>query len=265
MTDQPDAPARIDALAALLLDARASGTALPPVEPGLIPHSTAEAEAVDDAVAADLGRPVVGWKVGCTSQHAQQLLGAEGPFAGRVYDIHDTGVTLDPEQFVTEPVLEGEIAFTFGSALPARPDGYDRQTVVDAVAAVRSAIEIVGGRFEQFLGSPLHCVIADAGANTRLVLGEPVTDWSPAALVDATATMTVDGEVTGRGHGRDVLGDPVEALIWLVNRLSGRGIAVDAGATVTTGTATQVSSLPPGAEAINTVEGLGAVSLRRAG
>lgn len=263
MTDQID-DARVAALTALLLDARAERRALPALEPELIPQSDAEAEAVDDAVAVRIGRPVVGWKIGCTSEHAQGLLGADGPFAGRVYDIHDTGVVLQPGDFVTVPVLEGEIAFTFGSSLAPRPDAYSRDDVVAAVTAARPAIEIVGGRFEQFMGSPLRALIADAGANTRLVLGEPVTDWDPDHLADAAATMTVNGDVTGRGHGRDVLGDPVTALTWLVNRLSDRGITVEAGLTVTTGTATQVTGFPPGAEATNAVEGLGSVTAHRA-
>ncbi|MEM9892167.1 MAG: fumarylacetoacetate hydrolase family protein [Actinomycetota bacterium] len=264
MTDQTDASPRIAALTDLLLAARAEARALPPLDPDLIPVSDEEAEAVDDAVAAAIDRPVVGWKIGCTSEHAQALLGADGPFAGRVYDIHDSGVTLEPEQFVTEPVLEGEIAFTFGASLPPRAEAYTRDEIVAAVAAARPAIEVVGGRFEQFMGSPLRALIADAGANTRLVLGDPVTEWDPDGLVDAAATMTVDGEVTGSGHGRDVLGDPITALGWLVNRLAGRGITVEAGTTVTTGTVTQVSSMPPGSEATNTVEGLGSVTARRA-
>lgn len=256
---------RIQTLAELLLEARSEGLALAPIDQELIPESLAEAEAVDDAVAARIGRRVVGWKVGCTSAHAQELLGSDGPFAGRVYDLHQSGVTLAATEFVTEPHLEGEFAFTMSHDLEPTAQERSRDEVINAVADVRAAIEIVGGRYEQFIGTPLHSVIADAGANTRLVVGEPATDWDPAALVDTAATMTVDDAVTGQGHGRDVLGDPIEALRWLVNRLSARGITLEAGMTVTTGTATQVSALPPGATARNVIDGLGSVSLHRAG
>jgi 2-keto-4-pentenoate hydratase len=42
--------------------------------------------------------------------------------------------------------------------------------------------------------------------------------------------------VTHSGKGRNVLGDPLVALTWLVNELAGLGIALDAGQIVTTGT-----------------------------
>ncbi|MEL7156554.1 MAG: fumarylacetoacetate hydrolase family protein [Actinomycetota bacterium] len=206
-----------------------------------------------------------GRKIGCTSIHAQELLGTDGPFSGRVYDLHDTGFTLAGADVVTEPLLEGEFAFVLGRDLAPTPSRRSRDEVVAAVAAIRPAIEVVGGRWAQFLGAPVRALMADAGANTRLVVGPATTDWDPDALADTAATMTVDGEVTGQGHGRDVLGDPVEALRWLVDRLSARGITLPTGVTITTGTATQVSPLPAGATAVNRIDGLGSVELHRAG
>ncbi len=260
---------RVDRLASLLLDARRDGVALPPAGPDLIPTDEVEAATVDDAVAARIGRPVQGWKIGCTSEHAQELLGASGPFAGRVYALHQDdgdGVELAPTAFVTEPVLEGEFAFALGADLAARDQPWSREAVAGAVAAVHPAIEVVGGRWTMFIGAPLTCLIADAGANTRLVVGPPAAVGGIAdleALGAAAATMTVDGEVTGRGHGHDVLGHPLDALCWLVEHLRRRGIGLTAGQIITTGTATQVTVLGPGATATASFEQVGSVTLRR--
>lgn len=235
---------------------------LGPLPEHLIPSDPIEAQAIDDRVAEATGWKVLGWKIGCTSEHAQQMLGAPGPFAGRVYSVFEDGVTLRNE-IAVEPNLEGEIAFRLSSDIA--PDGsVDRANLASAIGEVMPAIEFVGGRFHDFVGTPLMCLVADAGANTHLVLGSPTAGFDLESLGAAEATMTVADAVTGSGVGADVLGHPLNALQWLVDHLRGRGITLQAGQVVTTGTATQVSQLPVGATAVASVEGLGSVSVTRA-
>ena len=257
---------RIETVAQILYEARMQREPLPPLPENLVPASAEEAERIDDRVAEIGGWPVLGWKIGCTSEHAQQLLGSDGPFAGRVYSVLEDGAVLTPMDLVNEPNLEGEFAFRIGSEPPtASADGsVDRGAVEASIAAVMPAIEFVGGRFHTFIGSPLTSVIADAGANVHLVLGAPVTDVDLHALDRVGATMTVDGEETGRGTGADVLGHPLTALAWLVEHLGRRGIGLEAGQVVTTGTATQVSALPVGSTATASMNGIGSVSATRA-
>lgn len=254
---------RINSLAEVLIAARNDGAALEPLPSNLVPSSAEEAQATDDAVAAISGWTVLGWKIGCTSEHAQQMLGASGPFAGRVYSMFDDGVMLGPDELMRDPLLEGEFAFTLGADVAPVAGGQDRASVVAAVANVRPAIEIVGGRFAEFVGTPLLCLIADAGANSHLVVGPPIESWDAEGLAKASASMTVDGTETGSGTGADVLGGPVTALMWLVEHLAGRGIGLEAGQVITTGTATQVSPLVSGSTATATIDGVGSVSLSR--
>jgi 2-keto-4-pentenoate hydratase len=254
---------RIDALARSLIDARQDQVALGPPDPSSIPTSQAEAELVDDRVAELSGWPVLGWKIGCTSAAARELMGADGPFAGRVYAIDDSGITL-PHDLPVDPVLEGELAFTVASELGSPGGPASPADLVGALADVRPAIEVVGGRYRDFLAAPLMSVIADAGANTRLVLGAPMPVPTPRELAATSARMEVDGTVTGSGTGADVFGGPIQALAWLVGNLSSRGLTLSPGQVVTTGTAPQVTRLPPGSTATLTVDGVGTVSAARA-
>lgn len=265
-------------LARLLIASRERGMALdlgPLAEDGLEPPNERAANEVDDLVADLWGRPAQGWKIGCTSEHAQRLLNASGPFAGRVYTVVEShpSPSGDPkpvtisESFAVEPLLEGEFAFTFGTDLRPAGEPCDRATVIKAVATVHPAIEFVGGRYREFLGAPLPFVVADAGANLMLVLGPgvPLDAGLADRLGGLAATMTVDGEVTGSGRGADVLGHPIDALVWLVDHLAGRGIGIEAGQTVTTGTATQVSMLPVGSRARLEVATIGSIAVERVG
>jgi len=256
---------RVQRVADILIGARNDHTALEPFDADIAPQTEAEANAVDDLVAEISGWTAAGWKIGCTSEHAQQMLGASGPFAGRVYSVFDSGSTLGPAELMNEPNLEGEFAFTLGSDLTASTGGHHRDDVIAAAANVRPVIEIVGGRFIQFVGAPLFNLISDAGANSHLILGDPVPLSDAEALAGFGATMTVNGERSGGGVGADVLGSPIDALTWLANHLSGRGISLRAGEVITTGTATQVSPFPPGATAVAELENIGPVTLHRAG
>lgn len=269
MTDAPIHPKRVEALSRLLLDARSSGAGgrIHTVDESLVPASVAEANAVDDAVADALNQPIAGWKVGATSARAQEMLGVSAPFAGRVHAVQNSGAALidaTPAGSI-EPHIEGEFAFEMGRPLLPNEAGHSLDAVLAAVAAIRPAIEVVGGRLANMLEVPVNVVVADCGGNRELVLGDPVEPPSDLAtsLVEVSAVMEVDGELRGRGRGEDVLGNPINALHWLANHLSDRGFALDAGMVVTTGTATQLCSLGVGSSARLSLAHLGEVALHR--
>ncbi len=250
-------------LAELLIEARLAGTPVGPVPDELVPTTIEDAQAVDDTVASLTQWPVLGWKIGCTSTYAQELLGADGPFAGRVYRVLESGAILDGAEVPAEPLLEGELAFTMGESIPAEAGSVDRERLIEAIADVRPAIEVVGGRYANFVGLDVRLIIADAGANSLVLLGPRATGVDLAMLKSTEAAMVVDGQQTGSGTGADVLGDPLNALHWLVDHLLSRGIGLDAGQLVSTGTATQVAPLHAGSMATATFDGVGSVSLTR--
>jgi 2-keto-4-pentenoate hydratase len=80
-----------------------------------------------------------------------------------------------------------------------------------------------------------------------MLVGAPVR---PDARVDELPELCVRAQVSdGRqpqGLGRNVLGDPVEALVWLVNELSSTGRTLQAGQFVTTGACVPPIPVLPG-------------------
>lgn len=248
-------------LATALLEARRSGHPLNS-ESLWVPGDPTQAQLVDDRVAQLTDQPVRGWKIGCTSEHAQQVLGSDGPIAGRVYSVLESGTTLSPNQLMGEPNLEGEFAFVLGRDVEPG-QAADRSSVVDAIAEVRPAIEVVAGRYTRFLGLPLNQVIADAGGNSHLVLGPAAAGVDPERLATTPGVMTVNGHEAGRGTGADVLGDPINALQWLLANLAERGITLEQGQVVTTGTLTQLAPLPLGGTAVASFGDVGEVILKR--
>ncbi|HEY2843803.1 MAG TPA: hypothetical protein VGJ09_09140, partial [Bryobacteraceae bacterium] len=59
-------------------------------------------------------------------------------------------------------------------------------------------------------------------------------------LAAQAVSVSVNGQLLRQGNGSNVLGHPLNALEWLVNNLSQRGLGLKAGQFITTGVTTEV-------------------------
>jgi 2-keto-4-pentenoate hydratase len=220
---------------------------------------------VQDRLAAFLGEPVAGWKIGCTSREAQTLMGIDAPFAGRVFasGLRTGSATLSAGDYIWCG-LEGEFAFRLAADLPARAAPYDRAEVADAVDLMYPAIEIITSAFaaDRWFGVGAPSVVADNGAHGALLLGPAASDWRDRDIAGHGVAMCVNGEVHKTGRGADALGHPLAALAWLATERSRRGRGLEAGQVVTTGTCTGLVTLSPGDVAVAEFGELGRVEVR---
>ncbi len=256
----PDIPAALDAL----LTARRTGTPLPALPPAAEPADLAGAYAIQDALVDALGGRTVGWKIGASNAGAQQMLGVDGPIYGRVLEgtLFANGSTVPASLFTNPPLAECEIGFELGTDLPADAAPFDRATVLAAVRAVVPTIELVSHRYVGTAGEVGGVrLVADNALAAALVVG-PRNDPSVApTLPAAPVAMLLDGAEVARGDGSAVLGDPVEALVWLANELATRGLGLRAGDVVTTGSCTGLTPLPLGTTGRNDAGALGVVEV----
>ena len=80
----------------------------------------------------------------------------------------------------------------------------------------------------------------------RLGWGPLLKDWRHLDLAAQGVRVYVNGQLTREGSGAAVLGHPLNALQWLVNKLSSRGVGVTAGQYMTTGVTSEVYMAEPG-------------------
>jgi 2-keto-4-pentenoate hydratase len=81
-------------------------------------------------------------------------------------------------------------------------------------------------------------------------------------LIEHRVIAAAVGTVAHEGQGANVLGDPRQALAWLVNELSGHGITLKAGEVVTTGTCLIPLPIAPGTHIVADFGRFGVVSTR---
>ena len=222
----------------------------------LYPSDFAEAAAIQTAMAAVIGDPVVGWKVA----------GAPGPMIGRIFASHCylDAATLPARQVRHRPALESEIGFQISRDLPVREAAYEREEIIDA-AILTFTFEIVGTRFANGMHIPdtevqRLAIIADNSAGAGLVVGPQVRDWRGISLLDIPVELRIDGGAKEPANPMP-RHDPVDTLRWLANELSNRGIGLRAGQYVTTGSATMLRELPPGSSAVATFGDFGAIEI----
>lgn len=253
---------RIEAAARMLTEARQGVTRLADLGEAT-PETNDEANRMADRHAALLGLDVAGWKIGCTSQEAMDILGSPGPFAGRVFanTIYRDGVA--DQDAMVDPVAECEFAFILGADISPRDEEYTVTDVKAATEAVAPAVELVAPRFTDMKTVGYRTLIADSGANGGAVLGTPIEISALPDLASVEVRCVVDEEEAGRGFGSAILGDPWLALTWLANHLSGRGLTISAGQFVLSGTCTGIAPVGAGSSVLADYGPLGEVSFVR--
>ncbi|MSQ64544.1 MAG: hypothetical protein EXR33_12055 [Betaproteobacteria bacterium] len=93
------------------------------------------------------------------------------------------------------------------------------------------------------------------------MLGEPVRDWKGVDLAALRGVATINGQHAGEGHGRDVMGHPLDALAWVANNLASRGLGLCRGEVVITGSLVTTKYPKPGDLVRFDAGDLGAVQL----
>lgn len=190
---------------------------------------------------------VEGYKIGATNEVAQRMFNVDAPFFGRVLaGALRTSPAEIPAGAVILHIIEAEFDFTFKGDLPPRDASYSRDEVMAQVESLIPAIEIPDSRYKNWREAGMPQLVADNAIASLLVLGEPAPDWRGLDLSRQSVAVKVNGETVDEGSGANVLGDPRNALTWLANTLSERGMGLKAGQVVTTGSAANVIKVNSG-------------------
>lgn len=205
----------------------------------LRPATRAEAYRIQSALETHSDRPVAGWKIAATSAAGQAHINVDGPLAGRIFAerLLSNGDTV-PLDGNNMRVAELEFAFRLGRDLPPRDGGYGIFEVQQAVASLHPSVEIPASRYSDFCAVGAEALIADNSCALSFLIGPAFapSDWQGRDLTAWTVTAHMNGREDVRGIGANVLGDPWQALLWLVNECSAHRLALTEGQVVSTGT-----------------------------
>lgn len=206
-----------------------------------------------------LGR-VVGYKAGLTNEAVQKRFGATKPVRGTLFEqmLVQDGAEL-PAKFGARPLFEADMVVEVKDAgiMKAKTP----LEVLAHVARIYPFIELpdlVVDDPSKLRGAALSAI--NVGAR-KGVLGKPFVLPATAESVAALSAMKVrlldqDGKELDAGSGAAILGQPLNAVLWLVEDLKSDGIALKKGDLLSLGSFSKL--LPPkaGAGAKAVYEGL---------
>ncbi len=208
-----------------------------PLEPWPAAPDEAYAYAVQDGLMARRharrAEAIGGYKIGLTTPRMQKLCLGDRPISGVMFQ---SGLRQSPARIALRDYvhlgIESELAVRLARPLPAVSAPITRADVATSVGEIAAAFELIEDRNADYTTLDWRWMAADNSWHAGLVLGPPT---APSDIADLPGVLAIDGNEVDRGSTRDVLGHPYDAIAWLANHLRARGLSIEPGHWISTG------------------------------
>ncbi|MDO8778291.1 MAG: fumarylacetoacetate hydrolase family protein [Burkholderiaceae bacterium] len=250
----------VETAADSLWTAAGSSQAIAPLRetfPGFGPEEAYAVQEMNTERRLKAGGKLVGRKIGLTARSVQQQLGVDQPDYGMLFA--DMAVADgEPVKWATlmQPKVEAEVALVMEHDLPE--PGVTVAQLLRAVAFALPAIEIVGSRIAEW-NIRFVDTVADNASSSAFVLGNTPVSLTGLDLRLAGMVMERSGEQVSLGAGAACLGNPLNAAVWLANKMASLGRGLKAGDVVLTGALGPMVAVRPGDVFEARIHGMGSV------
>lgn len=204
------------------------------------------------------GDALAGWKIGGNSPFGRKMFGEQAPFAGFLLasQAFENGHSFKLADLPGPALIESELCITFASRLSGPHV---------LAADVRAAIGSVRGSFEvavSKLGAPVDLaqLCADNAAQWGYVLGDELALAREMDFGSVTTESFVDDALFEKAEARTKVDDQIASIIWLVEHLHRRGLAIEPGHHVLSGSCLSPCQLDAGQSWRSSFDGAGRVT-----
>ena len=224
--------------------------------------SLTEAYAVQDRLCAALverGERVAGWKAGFTNKAGQEAWQVSEPVCAFLLasGVLSSGAEIAAARFV-KPGVEAEVAFVMKHDL-AGP-GVTAPRALQAVEGAVPALELIDFRHSgKAVGTD---AVADGVYAKAIVVGGALTPVTGLDLALEGLVYEQSGVVVGTSTAFEVMGNPLNSLVWIANHLGTRGHGLRTGDIVMSGSVSKILSVKAGDSVRATFTRLGSVSVK---
>ena len=206
------------------------------------------------------GRTVKGHKVGLTSKAMRTLTGASEPDYGFMFDnwFVPEGSRVSRSK-MNRPLVEVELAFVLKA--PLRGPSVNAADVIRATDFVLPALEIVDSRYNGRGKKMLVDSISDAAACGLVVLGGRPVRLTDIDVRRVSASLLINGDTMESGSAQAVMGNPINAVAWLANKLHEFGVSMEPGNVILSGSFIKAIPFEAGDSIVALFDQLGEVTL----
>ena len=190
----------------------------------------------------------LGKKIGVTNKEAAKQIGIDEPFYGNLFTrFSDINInTLNSKNF-HKPYLEPEISFRIKDDINISLAPYDKNNINNLFDGIVCSIEIVDFRFNKPIDKigPYN-IIASNGASDYWIRHENIYPLNAINLENHEVKLFVDSKIHFEGNTNNVLENPINAALWLINKLASQGEPMLKGQFISTGSCTKALKLDKG-------------------
>lgn len=209
------------------------------------------------------GRIVKGHKIGLTSKAMRDLTGATEPDYGFIFD---NWFTLEgsvvQRSAMNRPLVEVELAFVMGQEL--KGPSINAADVIRATDFILPALEIVDSRYKGRGNNLLVDSISDAATCGFVVLGGNPVKLTDVDIRRLSASLSINGQVQESGTASAVMGNPINAVVWLANKLHEFGVSMQPGDVILSGSFVKAIPFGAGDTIVAQYDQLGEITLQSA-
>jgi 2-keto-4-pentenoate hydratase len=253
---------QVAAAAAALYDAERHNAPIAPISETYPGADVEDAYRIATAVTESklkAGRVVKGYKIGLTSKAMRSLTGATEPDYGAMFD---DWFVLEGSRIqrsrMNRPLAEVEVAFVLRA--PLLGPALNAADVIRATDFVLPCIEIVDTRQRGRGPNPLVDSIADAAACGLVVLGGRPARLTELDIRRVGASLAINASVEESGVAAAVMGNPVNSVAWLANKLHEYGVTPEAGHVILSGSFVKAIPFQAGDTVVALFDPLGEVT-----
>ena len=187
----------------------------------------------------------IGKKVGCTSIDAQKQLNISEPFYGNLYSRF---YSIDPKEIsskkFSKPFIEPEIALRVKEDIDISRAPFSIKDIDDLFDGFVCSLEIVDFRFNKTLNEigSLN-LIATNGASEYWIRNSEIFAMNEINFEDHSISISYDKNIIGQGNTKNVMQNPLNSGLWLINKIAIKGETLLKGQFVSTGTCTKAHKL----------------------
>ena len=203
---------------------------------------------------------VAGHKVALTTKAARDHLGVHEPCYGHILSpcVYENDAEV-PIGNLAAPHIEAETAFVLGEDL--RGPGITPVDVMRATMGILPALELVDLKV-QGEGIQATDVIIHNALHGGIVAGSRLYSLDLLDLQYEGVTVEYNGQLHGSGTGAEVMGNPINPIVWLANKLAEFGDYLRAGEIIISGSMVTPVEVKPGDNVKATYTRMGSVGAK---
>jgi len=194
--------------------------------------------------------PKVGYKVGLTSKPVQEKFGVDQPLRGVLLEgmLLESGATV-PAKFGAVPIVEADLLVRVkdeGINFAKTPEEVVKH--IDQVIPFIELPDLVLKKGEPLNGGTITAINVGArlGVMGKPIPVEPTADFAR-AMADMKVFAAMNDKLVLQSSGSAILGNPLNAVVWLVEDLAKHGEALEPGDIVSLGSFGKPFRPEPGA------------------